>query len=126
MPFNFGLLVGVLAVIFPTLQPAHASIRTWNMFGVITTAEEDNRFGLHVGDELSGRITMDTSVLTGHGFETLSLRPDLDLGLHIGHFSFDESDDSTLFGPAFVFFDGNLVTMIFRSPSSFLSSTRRN
>jgi hypothetical protein len=116
MQFNsIASALGALALLFTTLQPAQADIRIWHLRGEVTTAEDANRFGLQIGDKLVGHVALDTAKLTGQGFETLSPEGGefLDVGFQIGRFSFDESDDRTFFGPAFVFENGELVTMLF-------------
>jgi hypothetical protein len=119
MQFNsiIASALGAIALLFTTLQPAHADIRIWHLRGEITTAEGDNRFDLQVGDKLVGHVALDTSKLKGQGFE--SLRADetdfLDIGFRIGSFSFDEDDDDTAFGATFVFENGELVTMAFHA-----------
>jgi hypothetical protein len=120
MQFNIiASALSALALVFVTLQPAHADLRVWHLRGEITTAEADNRFGLQTGDKLFGHITLDTlgAKLTGQGFE--SRRADqfgfVDMGLQIGKFSFDEDDHSSIFGPHFIFENGELISIAFQA-----------
>lgn len=117
MQFNIiASALSALALFFAALQPAHADIRTWHLRGEIATADADNRFGLQTGDKLLGHVTLDTSGLTGQGFE--SRRADqlgfFDLGFQIGNFNFDEDDHSSLFGPHFIFENGELISIEFQ------------
>ena len=111
---NTGRLLTIIALAALALQPARAATVTKALSGSITRAEPGNVFGLGVGEHLTGKITFDSSLLKGTGFEVITSDKDpaLTLRTEIGPFSFDESDNlgSVL---QFSFFDGNIFDIHF-------------